>query len=160
MQTLDADSHVLEQAAFSELQLDAPVKMEKLSQMMANTEGYRVEKTEATKTTALNEGWALRKPVAGFDPVSCFRRPASAIDSNPTVQWIFSDGLASVSLFVEPYDRQRHGQEAMVAMGATHALMRRLNEKGDWWLTVVGEVPPATLKTFAQSLERREPAPR
>jgi sigma-E factor negative regulatory protein RseB len=72
------------------------------------------------------------------------------------MQWIFSDGLASVSLFVEPYDAQRHPRETMVAMGATHALTQRIAEKGDWWLTVVGEVPPATLKAFAQSLERRK----
>ncbi|UUZ63087.1 hypothetical protein LP417_25655 [Polaromonas sp. P1-6] len=41
LQTLDTDGKVLEQAAFSELQLDAPVKMDKLIQMMGKVEGYR-----------------------------------------------------------------------------------------------------------------------
>ncbi len=45
LQTLDTDGKVLEQAAFSELQLDAPVKMDKLLQMMGKVEGYRVGKT-------------------------------------------------------------------------------------------------------------------
>ncbi len=156
LQTLDGDSRVLEQAAFSELQLDAPVKMEKLSQMMANTSGYRVEKSELVKTTALAEGWVLRQPVAGFKPMNCYKRPVSSTPTDSTMQWIFSDGLASVSLFVEPYDRQRHAQETMVAMGATHALTRKVGDKGEWWLTVVGEVPPPTLKAFAQALERRK----
>jgi sigma-E factor negative regulatory protein RseB len=53
---------------------------------------------------------------------------------------------------VEPYDRQRHQQEGVFAAGATQTLTRRVD---DWWLTVVGEVPPQTLKAFAQSLERR-----
>lgn len=156
LQTLDADSRVLEQAAFSELQLDAPVRMDKLHQMMANTDGYRVEKSEPVKTTALAEGWTLSRPVAGFQPVSCYRRPGSSQGaSSGTLQWIFTDGLASVSLFVEPYDARRHAQEMMAAMGATHALARRLDPKGgDWWLTVVGEVPPSTLKAFAESIER------
>ncbi|MEO6016971.1 MAG: sigma-E factor regulatory protein RseB domain-containing protein, partial [Polaromonas sp.] len=44
LQTLDADGKVLEQAAFSELQLDAPVRMDKLLQMMGKVDGYRVEK--------------------------------------------------------------------------------------------------------------------
>lgn len=161
LQTLDGDSRVLEQAAFSELQLDAPVKMEKLSQMMANTSGYRVEKSELVKTTALAEGWVLSQPVAGFKPMNCYKRPTTATTApaDSTMQWIFSDGLASVSLFVEPYDRQRHSQETIVAMGATHALTRKISDKGDkgeWWLTVVGEVPPPTLKAFAQALERRK----
>jgi sigma-E factor negative regulatory protein RseB len=57
-----------------------------------------------------------------------------------------------VSLFVEPYDRQRHQQEGAFASGATHTLLRRLS---DWWLTAVGEVPVGTLKAFADNLERR-----
>jgi sigma-E factor negative regulatory protein RseB len=57
-----------------------------------------------------------------------------------------------VSLFVEPYDRERHTQEGLFASGATHTLARRVE---DWWLTAVGEVPAPTLKAFAQSLERR-----
>ena len=149
LQTLDVHGHVLEQAAFSELQLDAPVRMDKLAQMMASTEGYRIEKTDVVKTTAAAEGWSLKTMVAGFKPMSCYKRPAS----ENTMQWIFSDGLASVSLFVEPYDRQRHSQEGLfAAVGATQSLTQRIQ---DWWLTAVGEVPAHTLKAFAQSLERR-----
>jgi sigma-E factor negative regulatory protein RseB len=162
LQTLDAYGRVLEQAAFSELQLDAPVKMDKLAQMMANTEGYRVERPDLVKTTAAAEGWALKSPVPGFKPMSCYKRPAAGATfggSPPesTLQWIFSDGLATVSLFVEVYDRQRHPQEVQMAMGATQTLTQRLTDKaGEWWLTAVGEVPMPTLKAFAQSLERRK----
>lgn len=149
LQTLDTEGNVLEQAAFSELQLDAPVRMDKLAQMMASTDGYRIEKADVVKTTATAEGWALKTAVAGFKPMSCYKRPAA----ENTMQWIFSDGLASVSLFVEPYDRQRHTQEGLfAAVGATQTLTHRIQ---DWWVTAVGEVPPHTLKAFALSLERR-----
>ncbi|MBI2770074.1 MAG: MucB/RseB C-terminal domain-containing protein [Burkholderiales bacterium] len=154
LQTLDTEGNVLEQVAFSELQLDAPVRMEKLAQMMASTDGWRVEKADAARTTAAAEGWAMKASVAGFKPMSCYKRPAGGPSApENTMQWIFSDGLASVSLFVEPYDRQRHAQEGLFAAGATHTLTRRMQ---DWWLTAVGEVPPQTLKAFAQSLERRK----
>ena len=160
LQTLDGAGHVLEQAAFSELQLDAPVKMDQLAQMMASTEGYKVEKTEMVKTTAAAEGWSLRSPVPGFKPMSCFKRPAPGghAVADSTVQWVFSDGLASVSLFVEVFDRQRHTQEGVMALGATQTLTRHLGDKtaGEWWLTAVGEVPPQTLQAFARGLERRK----
>lgn len=148
LQTLDRDGNVLEQAAFSELQLDVPVRMDKLAQMMNVPEGWRVEKSDAVKTTAGAEGWALKAPVAGFSAMSCYKRPAEGV-----LQWIFSDGLASVSLFVEAYDPKRHFHESVAASGATHTLTRRIQ---DWWLTAVGEVPPATLKAFSLSLERRK----
>ena len=147
LQTLDGDGNVLEQAAFSELQLDAQVRFNKLAQMMAVPEGWRVEKAEAVKTSAAAEGWALKNAVAGFRPLNCYKRPAEGV-----LQWIFSDGLASVSLFVEDYDPSRHLQEGVLASGATHTLTRRVQ---DWWVTAVGEVPAQTLKAFALSLERR-----
>lgn len=158
LQTLDLEGRVLEQVAFSELQIDAPVKMDKLAQMMASTDGYRVERSEPVKTTAETEGWSLRVPVAGFKAMGCYKRPTTGVGaSEETVQWVFSDGLGSVSLFVEAYDRRRHVQEGAMSMGATQTLLRRLRGKyGEWWLTAVGEVPGTTLEAFAQGLERRK----
>ncbi|MFL6693106.1 MAG: MucB/RseB C-terminal domain-containing protein [Ramlibacter sp.] len=152
LQTLDADGNVLEQSAFSELKLDSPVRADKLAQMMQPPRGWRVERAEVVKTTAAAEGWGLHGPVAGFKPVNCYKRQVTGGAQAGAIQWIFSDGLASVSLFVEPYDVERHRQEGVFAAGATQTLTRRID---DWWLTVVGEVPSQTLKAFAQSLERR-----
>jgi sigma-E factor negative regulatory protein RseB len=158
LQTLDGDNRVIEQSAFSELQLDAPVKAHVLAQMMSSTAGYKVEKSELQRSTPAKEGWSLRTPIAGFNPVSCYRRAmggAAAGGQGHTMQWIFSDGLATVSLFVEPYDAQRQPREVLLALGATYTLTRRLKDKdGEWWLTAVGEVPPQTLDAFAQSLVR------
>jgi sigma-E factor negative regulatory protein RseB len=126
--------------------------MDKLSQMMAATDGWRVEKAEAVKTSAAVEGWHMKGAVAGFKPVSCYKRPAAAVPlPRGSMQWIFSDGLASVSLFVEAYDRQRHTHEGLFSSGATQTLTRRIQ---DWWLTAVGEVPQQTLSAFAHNLER------
>jgi sigma-E factor negative regulatory protein RseB len=66
------------------------------------------------------------------------------------MQWVFSDGLASVSLFVETYNEQQHLEEKAAVIGATHSLTRRL---GQHWVTVLGEVPHSTLLLFANSLE-------
>ncbi|MCY1166899.1 Sigma factor AlgU regulatory protein MucB [compost metagenome] len=156
LQTLDTDGKVLEQAAFSELQLDAPVKIDKLLQMMGKVDGYRVEKPVLVKTSASAEGWVLKAPVAGFTPMSCYKRPAAPSASqggDEPLQWIFSDGLASVSLFLEPFDRQRHDKESSMSMGATQTMTRQL---GAYWLTAMGEVPMATLKLFANGLERKK----
>ena len=160
LQTLDADGSVLEQAAFSELQLDVPVKTEKILQMMGRTDGYRVEKPVLVKTSASAEGWELKTPVAGFNPMSCYRRPVSATSPAAStalgqgqLQWIFSDGLASVSIFVEPLDRQRHIRESSLSLGATQTMTKQLDP---YWITLVGEVPLATLKLFASGLDRKK----
>jgi sigma-E factor negative regulatory protein RseB len=154
LQTLDGQGRVLEQSAFSELQLDLPISFIKLTQMMDNTQGYRVETPDMVKTSPEAQGWMLRSGVPGFMSMNCYKRlmaagPEARHDS--TVQWVFSDGLASVSLFIETFDPRRHGQAELQALGSTYALSHRLNQ---WWVTAVGEVPPQTLTAFVQSLAR------
>lgn len=156
LQTLDASQAVLEQAAFSELQLNAPVEMARLSAQMANTQGYAVRQASVVKTSAQQEGWIIKPTVAGFKALSCNRRAADSLPTgNPqTLQCVYSDGLSTVSLFIEPFDAARHPiaqTSTPLAMGATHVLMRHL---GGWWLTAVGEVPVQTLQALAQGLER------
>ncbi|MEO8249474.1 MAG: MucB/RseB C-terminal domain-containing protein [Burkholderiales bacterium] len=171
VQTLDTDGHVLEQAAFSELHYDEPVRIDQLEKMMAATDGWKVETPVMVKTTAQALGWTLSSPVAGFNPVNCYQRAlggqaaadhAGAAPDN-AMHWVFSDGLASVSLFVEPFDSARHGQPGQMVMGATHTVTLRLsggergNGEGNWWLTAVGEVPIATLQLFGERLRRLAP---
>ena len=154
-QMLNGAGQVLEQGAFSELQLNAPIKAAWLSRMMSSTKGYKVEKSGREPTTAEAEGWGMKKPLPGFRPQSCYRHVAAA--SGPVVQWIFSDGLATVSLFMEPFDAARHAHEGTMTMGATHMLARRLTSAGaDWWVTAVGEVPMSTLQALVDNLERRD----
>lgn len=156
LQTLDLNGQLLEQAAFSELEIDAPVKMDKLLQMMGKTEGYRLETPVLVKTTAAAEGWSLKAPVAGFKPMSCYKRPVPAVNGVPVsepLQWIFSDGLASVSVFIEPVDRKRQYRESTLSIGATHTMTRMMDP---YWVTVMGEVPLTTLLVFANSLERKK----
>lgn len=156
MQTLDTSGRVLEQAAFSELQIDAPIRMSQLMEMMGKVEGYRVEKSPLLKTTASSEGWVMKAPIAGFKSMNCYKRPAGltgGASRSEALQWIFSDGLASVSVFVEPFERQRHEKETSLSLGATQTLTRQM---GDFWVTVMGEVPMTTLRLFANNLERRK----
>ena len=160
LQTLDNQGKIVEQAAFSELQLDVPVSMTQLIEMMGKTQGYKIDKPVLLKTTADAEGWALKASVAGFNPSSCYRRPGLAggnseaqVATDGLLQWIFSDGLASVSIFIEQFDKQRHVKESMLSLGATQTLTRRF---GEHWVTLVGEVPMATLQLFFSGLERKK----
>ena len=134
--------------------------MSQLLQMMGKVQGYRLDKPALVKTTAAAEGWGLKTPVPGFNPMSCYQRPALATDNGAKgasgdgpLQWIFSDGMASVSIFVEPFDPQRHVRESTLSLGATQTLTRQLDS---YWITLVGEVPVSTLQLFVSALERKK----
>ncbi|GKT22267.1 MucB/RseB C-terminal domain-containing protein [Acidovorax sp. SUPP3334] len=155
LQTLDARGRVLEQAAFSQLELDNPVSFPRLAAMMDDVGDFRLVKVAMHKTTAKAEGWQLKAPIGGFTPGDCYRQedavPAQAQAGLP-LHCLLSDGLATVSLFLERYDASRHppGPSAG-SMGATQTLALRIS--GNMWLTAVGEVPQETLRLVAERLE-------
>ena len=55
-----------------------------------------------------------------------------------------------VALVMELWPEKR--RPMLAAVGLTLTLMQ---QQGDWWVTVVGDVPPATLRSFAKGLERQ-----
>ena len=150
-QTLDASGRVLEQSAFSEVQLNPPLQSVKAQLAMPSTEGYRKVRIERMRIDAAREGWHLEQPVPGFEPQGCFRQSMGA--SNTVVQWVFSDGLATVSMFIEPFDAKRHVHAGVSSLGATHAMSRRWpDDQGPWWVTLIGEVPRQTLTALLDNL--------
>lgn len=151
MQTLDADGKVLEQVAFSEVQLGVTLSPHALLEQMLPPDGYRVVRREKIKVKPESIGWKWSAQVPGFQPVAAYARE-NGTSGQEGMQWIFSDGLSTASVFAEHFDPARHQQEGGGnAGGATHVWGRKL---GDWWLTAIGEVPLATLKQLVQGLER------
>lgn len=153
MQTLDAQDKVLEQVAFTDLQLNAKVSMQALAQAMdpENLQNYHVVQPHARATTAQDEGWRIQEPVPGFQSMGCHSRAEGPARHAQPLHCVFSDGLASVSLFLETFDPQKHTNAGQGASGATHTLTQRI---GSHWVTAVGEVPPQTLSRMLASLER------
>lgn len=155
-EVLGPRDEVLESAAFSELAIGVKPQPETVLQAMKRLDGWRVVKPTVTRTRLDAEGWSLRAPVAGFREISVVKRAMESADEGngahpPVLQSVWSDGLTYVSVFIEPFQPERHGRPMQTALGATQTLMRR---QGDWWVTVMGEVPAPTLKLFAQALER------
>lgn len=150
-QTLDPAGKVLEQSAFSEVQLDLPQDAVKAQLALPSTVGYRKVRVERVRTDAAQEGWRLDRPVPGFEPQGCFRQSIGG--SKAVVQWVFSDGLATVSMFIEPFDPRRHVHAGISSLGATHAMSRRWPDaQGSWWVTLIGEVPRQTLSLLLDNL--------
>ena len=152
-------SEVLETSAFSDVAIGVRSQPDSVLHAMKKLDGYRVFRPVLAPTSLDAEGWTLREGVPGFRQMSCVNRPldGGAADKDTNVsrvlQAIFSDGLTHVSVFIEPFNASRHTRAMHVAVGATQTLTQR---QGEWWVTVVGDVPPGTLRMFANGLERKK----
>ncbi len=149
---------VLESTQFSEVAIGVKPRPESVLQELRNPrslDGWRVVRPQQQRTELAAEGWSLPRPVPGFELAACVRRGMeTAGDKAPVLQAVFTDGLTHVSLFVEPFQPQRHRGELQARQGATGTLMQR---RGEHWVTVVGDVPAPTLRLFAEAVERRQP---
>jgi sigma-E factor negative regulatory protein RseB len=155
---LSARGEVLETSAFSDISIGVRPQPESVLHAMKRLDGYRVLRPVMTATSLEAEGWAMRQVAPGFRQVRCVNRDmADAGDVAVTggaqrvLQAIFADGMTSVSLFLEPSKAVHRPLHA--AVGATQTLSMR---QGDWWITVIGDVPAATLQLFASALERKK----
>lgn len=90
--------------------------------------------------------WQVKYLPGGFMIESTLRKKiAEAPDF--TQQLILTDGMASVSIFIEPTSEQSLSGES--SMGAVNAYGAQLN---DYTVTAIGEVPAITVKNIAQSV--------
>ena len=156
---LGEHGEILESSAFSDVSINVRSQPDAVLQPMRKLDGYKILKPSFVATKLETEGWSLRQSVPGFRQVNCIKRPLDGAQDSPSaaspqaVQTIFSDGLTYVSVFIEPFNQERHTKAMLTSMGATQTLMRR---QGEYWITVVGDVPAATLKAFASALERKK----
>ncbi len=67
----------------------------------------------------------------------------------PVDQMIFSDGIGSVSLFIEPITKGTRPKMGQMAIGSTHICAHVLD---GYQITVVGEVPAATVMQIAKAV--------
>ncbi len=143
-QTLSERGEVLEQMAFAEVRVGA-VDREQLKPSWS-TEGWRVDETAHRPIDLREQGWRLLPPT-GFRPMYTVRRPMA---SGPALQAVYSDGLATMSVFIEPASSVAE-DEAIRQRGSINAYVRRV---GDSTVTVVGEIPAETARTVATAVER------
>lgn len=146
---------LLESSTFTDLSIGGKLGADTVLGPMKKLDGYRVVKPQSVRTQLEAEGWSLKSSVPGFHMVSCVKRPLDAVAegsaAEQALQTVFSDGLTHVSVFIERFDTQRH-RPMRTVLGATNTSMSRL---GDWWITVVGDVPMATVQQFETMLQRR-----
>jgi sigma-E factor negative regulatory protein RseB len=158
-QTVDPDKAVvLEQSAFTALETPATFVNATLKAQMQPKPGYTVHELRTRLVDVAQWGLRLQDAVPGFVPLRA-QLPAeqtSPLAGKP-LQWVFSDGLASVSVFYEPLQAGALASaERAIRQGATHTLLR---EQPAVRLTLVGEVPLKTLQRMADAF-RAQPLSR
>jgi sigma-E factor negative regulatory protein RseB len=114
---------------------------------------WRVEDAEVTPANLGRSGWTVGAELPGFRKVIEVTRKLS--DARPAGQMVYSDGLAAVSVFIEPMaGRAEAVRPGPSSLGAFQIYTR---EVANHVVTVVGEAPAASVQRIAAGVEFRKP---
>jgi sigma-E factor negative regulatory protein RseB len=144
---------VLETFAFTELKIGGPITRD-MVQPQSQVEGgigWQVQRVDANEVKVDDGHWVFRNPLPGFRRISGMKRKLHP-DSPEGTQLIFSDGLAAISVFLEPMAGRAKEEPAQFSVGAVNVFKRQV---GDYQLIVMGDVPAAAIRHFGEGVEPR-----
>ncbi len=145
---------VLEQAMFTQVEFPEQIDDSEMKPALNPADYQWIRHDETDSMPIRGESlWRIRKLPPGFRLVDRgMRMPADS--TIPIEHLLYSDGLATVSVMLKPMRNKRVRFLGMSRMGAMHVYARQVNGQH---VTVMGEVPEATVEYFARQLEAIEP---
>jgi sigma-E factor negative regulatory protein RseB len=155
----DANGRVIEQIVFANLTLSARLA-DALFKPEVSTEGFQFVRNlpaQQAPAPANVQAWSAAQLPPGFRMTM---RAAQTLPGSATLvdHMVFSDGVASVSVFIEMV-QQGAAQPAMVGQAAAVGSSSAYSTVVDGHkVTAVGEVPPATVQLIANQVKAQAPA--
>lgn len=141
-------NHTMELFAFTQLQIGGNISRDLLkpSFVIPQSAPGQVAGAEVTETA-----WVISNQPSGFHRVLEVRRTREGSSSGSLTHIVLSDGLAGVSVFIEPVSARTKGMPdgRLIQQGAIHIFTRVV---GDQRVTVLGETPAHTVMQIANSL--------
>lgn len=146
---LNVEGKVLEQVMYADINIVDQIPMDMLKPVSSG-EGFSwlEHGQEGRAENKDSESWEVKSLPKGF-LLSSHVRQALPGSEQPTEQWIATDGLAGVSIYVEKLGADDDAFTGAMKKGAMNIFGLLL---GGHQVTVVGEVPADTVEMIARSV--------
>ena len=150
--TFNRKGETVEQFSFAQLAI-GNVSRERVKTRHNMAQNWRIEDAAVTPANLGRSGWTVGAELPGFRKIIEVTRRLGA--TRPVGQIVFSDGLAAVSVFIEPMSgRAEAVRPGPSSLGAFQIYTR---EVANHIVTVVGEAPAASVQRIATAVEYRRP---
>lgn len=146
MTLLNDKSETLEQITFQELSMLNSHDLNWFQPSIDLSKKYEME--DVALLNRVHTNWIVAELPPGYIKVDHIEFVSNG-KSAPVNQMIFSDGIASVSLFIEPIVKGKRPKMGHHLIGSTHICA---NVVEGYQVMVVGEVPLATVQQIAKAV--------
>ena len=141
--------NVVEQFSFTQVVIGAGVTREMVQPSFnIRFPEWRLERFANNTISEVESGWTVKNSPPGFRKILEMRRTKQG-NAVLVTHLVFSDGLAAVSVFIEPAATRNRINEGLSQQGAINIYTRTIN---DQVVTVLGEVPATTVMQIANSV--------
>ena len=152
--TLLNNSDTLEQIYFNQLSMLNSQDLNWFQPKIDVSKNYVMEDPPAV--THVTDDWIVAQLPSGYRKIEHIQRMVPG-KTMPVNQVIFSDGIASVSLFIEPITKGVHPKMGHMLMGSTNICANVIDGHQ---IVVVGEVPAETVQQIARAVTfKKQTAP-
>ncbi len=146
---LDGDGSLLEQVKFADIDFKSSISPEALLPSVSLESFTFIAATAKRVEVEVETDWVCDDLPAGFRVVSTRTEQLTGTEI-PVTHILYSDGLATVSVFIAQVQKKKIARRSNV--GGSNAYSLQFDEHQ---ITVVGEVPAATVEKIASSMRRR-----
>jgi len=150
--TLNEKNEVIGLFTFTQIAIGGQIDKALLKPNISGRKVVISSETEAATELQQNEvTWVVKQPPPGFNQVTVMKRKMPGKEM-PVQHLVFSDGLAMVSVFIEPAAAGGKPLQAVVTrQGVIHVYTRMV---ADHQITVLGEVPAHTVMQIGNSVAK------
>jgi sigma-E factor negative regulatory protein RseB len=148
---LTESGEVVEKFAFSSIKMDIPIPDEALAPQMSGEQltWNRIETVDPKQIEHEVSEWRINWLPDGFVLVAQQHRQ-KANNKKLVEQRVYSDGLSSVSIFIEKSSEKNRHLKGLSNMGAVNAFGMELDGH---FVTVVGQAPQITIEKIGQAIK-------
>jgi sigma-E factor negative regulatory protein RseB len=144
---MDNNGVAIEQVKFAEINLSQEIHAAQL-EPTTDIENFRwFSQTQTTSKIETESDWISSDLPPGFRVTSTHVEQVRG-NEEPVIHMMISDGLANVSVFIEPRGADDAIRNANAGAANSFSVLQ-----GDYRVTAVGEVPPATAEHIARSMQ-------
>jgi sigma-E factor negative regulatory protein RseB len=149
--TLNEQRQVMENYSFTDLRIGPVGRPDLKTLFRARNRQWISDGQPRDEVKTAETGWIVGRAPNGFQKVAELKRSLPG-RAEPVSQIVLTDGLASLSVFVEPNGAPQRTAESFSEDGTTTFYVRPM---GEHLVTVLGEVPLATAQQVGRSVVRR-----
>lgn len=143
---------IIEEFAFTDVTVNARIDKDMTKPSWTSLPSdWTIKRGGPGEVVPKDTDWVVNKLPPGFIKISEGFRTFPG-RTEPSAHLVFSDGLVSISVFVEPFTMT----QSQVGLTQTGGLAQYTARSDAFRVVAVGEAPPATVRQIAQSVTRKQ----